>query len=357
MAAILAEREISLSPERPSEIPLSLEILVPRVGDYLIQKGVLGEDELQRALEYQSEMETSGQSRLIGQALVELGFVDHETLDQAITEQIFRLQAALQQANRDLEERVRERTAELQHALNRLGELNQLKSNFIANISHELRTPLTHIRGYIELFLEKELGPLTDQQVAALEVMERSEMRLEHLIEDLIQFSVAARGEFELDLKPTNLKKVMNYVLQKSSTKIGDRNISVRVELPEDLPEVQADPSKLMWSISQLVDNAIKFTADDGLITLGARVEGPLVVVYVDDNGIGIPEQKVEEIFEPFHQLDGSSTRRTGGTGLGLALVQRIVEAHGSQVKVRSQLGEGSRFEFAIAKADDGRYV
>jgi signal transduction histidine kinase len=267
------------------------------------------------------------------------------------------LQAALQQANRDLEKRVRERTAELQQALNRLGELNQLKSNFIANISHELRTPLTHIRGYIELMLEEDLGPLTDQQVAALEVVGRSEMRLEQLIEDLIQFSLAARGEFELELKPTNLKKVMGFVRQQSTKKIKDKSISLHVELPEDLPEVQADSSKLIWSISQLVDNAIKFTPVDGRITLGARVEGPLVVVYVDDNGIGIPEQKVKEIFEPFYQLDGSSTRRTGGTGLGLALVQRIVEAHGSHVKVRTRLGEGSRFEFAIAKADDGQYV
>jgi signal transduction histidine kinase len=137
--------------------------------------------------------------------LLELGLIDRQTLDQAITEQIMQLRAALQETNRQLEQRVQERTAELQNALNKLSELNQLKSNIVANISHELRTPLTHIKGYLELLIAELMGPLSPEQVGALEVMQRSTERLERQIEDLILFSIASRGEFSLRLTSINV--------------------------------------------------------------------------------------------------------------------------------------------------------
>jgi len=174
LAALLAERDLRIGSKELSDFPISPEILVPRLGDYLIEKGVLKPEELQRALEYQKRYETVGQTRLIGQTLLDLGFIGRETLDQVVTEQILQLQSAIRQANAELEKRVLERTAELENALRRLAELNQLKSNFIANISHELRTPLTHLRGYIELLVEEGLGPLSADQTAALMVMRKS---------------------------------------------------------------------------------------------------------------------------------------------------------------------------------------
>lgn len=140
---------------------------------------------------------------MIGQKLLELGLVDRETLDQVVTEQILQLQQALQLANRQLEQRVLERTQDLQQALNKLSELNELKSNFISTISHELRTPLTHLKGYITLLADGSLGDLSEAQQEAMDVMERAEARLEHLIEDLIQFSLIARGQLSLTLNPT----------------------------------------------------------------------------------------------------------------------------------------------------------
>lgn len=137
---------------------------MPRLGDYLVEKGLLSEEELARALEFQQQAQSDGEPKLIGQALVELGLISQEKLDQSITEQIFQLQSALRRANEELEDRVRERTSELEDALNRLSELNQLKSNFVANVSHELRTPLTHLRGYLELFENDGLGPLNEGQ-------------------------------------------------------------------------------------------------------------------------------------------------------------------------------------------------
>ena len=130
---------------------LTPEMLVPRLGEALVSAGRISEQDLQAALEYQEQQAAQGRALLLGQALLELHVIDQPGLEQAITEQIIRLRSALQAANRTLERRVRDRTAELQDALKRLSELGELKANFVANVSHELRTPLTHIKGYLEL--------------------------------------------------------------------------------------------------------------------------------------------------------------------------------------------------------------
>ncbi|MEZ0395459.1 MAG: ATP-binding protein [Anaerolineales bacterium] len=331
-----------------SRPPLTPEILVPRLGEYLVQAGHITEEDLQRALEYQKKSKSSGRY-LLGQALLELKLIDQETLNRAITEQIIQLRTALEDANRFLEKRVQERTAELQEALHKLSELSQIKSNFVANISHELRTPLTHIKGYIELLVTESLGPLTPEQKNALQVSQRAAGRLESLIDNLIVFSLAARGEMSLKLGPVDLNKVAGEVISYSRSKATDRNVTLTVNIPPDLPPVQADEQKISWVILQLVDNAIKFTPAGGRVTLSMYPEtSELVIVSVADTGIGIPENRRDEIFEPFHQLDGSSTRRYGGTGLGLALVREILDAHGSLIEFDSVEGQGTTFRFPL---------
>ena len=153
---------------------LTPEMLVPRMGDYLIQKGLITDDDLQKALAYQQEEISKGNTLLLGQALLDLKLTGRPELEQAVTEQIIQLRSALQSANRTLERRVEERTAELQKALERLSELGQLKANFISNISHELRTPLTHIKGYIELLVSESLGAIAEEQRHALQVSQQS---------------------------------------------------------------------------------------------------------------------------------------------------------------------------------------
>ncbi len=348
-AAIHAERKLHTAPlSLDLDVPITPEMLVPRLGDSLIEKGKLDSAGLQRALDYQKQQGMLGKPRLIGQALLELGLIEREALDQVVTEQILQLQNALQSANRDLEARVRERTLELEQALNRLTELNQLKSNFIANISHELRTPLTHIRGYLELMVDDGLGPLNNHQVDALTVMQRSEERLERLIENLIEFSLVARGDLTLQLGAVNLYEIFDVVLMEYLEKCEKKNLSLNTNIPENLPEVQADHQKILWVLSQLMDNAVKFTESGGRVQLGVRNEGQLVTIYVYDTGIGISQDKIKDIFEPFHQLDGSATRRYEGTGLGLAMAQQIIAAHGSDIMVRSKDSEGSYFEFKL---------
>jgi signal transduction histidine kinase len=335
--------------------PLTPEVLVPRLGEYLIQRGLISETDLQKALAYQDEKQQTGERLLLGQALMDLNLLNRQQIDHAVTEQIIQLRNALEDANRFLERRVAERTAELQEALRKLSELSQMKANFVANVSHELRTPLTHVKGYLELLTTESLGPLSAEQKNALQISQRAAGRLESLIDNLILFSLAARGEMTLRLAPVNLNKVAGEIINYSRTKADDRNVALHSNLQPDIPSVQADEEKISWAILQLIDNAIKFTPSGGEVTLSVQPESDtLIMVSVSDTGIGIPASRLNEIFEPFHQLDASSTRHYGGTGLGLALVRDIVSAHGSVIEVQSEDRKGTRFRFPLLAINKG---
>lgn len=329
--------------------PLTPEVLVPRLGEYMVQQGTITEEELKRALAYQTEMQADGKFCLLGQALMELDLVERHQLDRAVTEQIIQLRNALEDANKFLERRVLERTSELQDALEKLSELSKTKANFVANISHELRTPLTHVKGYIELLITETLGPLTEEQRNALDVSQRASGQLESLINNLIMFSQTERGDITLNLAPVDIAKLAGIVINLSRTNASNHKVTLELTTAENLPPVRVDEQKINWVLHQLVDNAIKFTRGGGEVKVDIRPqEGNLIMVSVIDSGIGIPANRLEEIFEPFHQLDGSASRRYGGTGLGLALVRDILNAHGSVIEVESEEGKGSTFRFPL---------
>lgn len=333
---------------------LSPEMLVPRLGEYLVQKGLITDNDLQKALAYQQDVTYKGGQALLGQALVDLKLLDKETLDQVITELIIQLRSALQSSNRNLEQRVRERTADLNDALNRLSELSQMKANFVSNISHELRTPLTHIKGYIELLISESLGNITEEQRHALSVTQRATGKLEDMIEDLIMFSLSSRGEMSMKLVSVDIRRLVSLIGKSASSKAEERGVSLSIIAPDAIPFVQADGEKISWVVNQLLDNGIKFTPSGGSVTVALEEEGKnLVQVVVRDTGVGIPQARLNEIFEPFHQLDGSSTRRYGGTGLGMSLVRQIVEAHGSLLDVKSVEGKGTTFKFPLLAVRD----
>jgi signal transduction histidine kinase len=348
LLALLAER--AYLEDLPGTAPLKSTpgVVVPRLGDYLIDQGLIRQEQLDEALLRQKQWAAEGRHRLIGMTLVDMGYLDRETLDRAITRQIIELHAALQETNRTLERRVSERTAELRRALERLTELNQIKANLISNVSHELRTPLAHIKGYIELLSDGQLGPVLPDQAHALSVVERGIARLERLIEDLIAFSTGSRQGLTLNLEKVTLEGLAQDSVARSQAKAGKAGVTLQVSFDADLPEIEVDKEKMSWVLYQLVDNGIKFTPNGGQVTVSGHREDGSLLVAVEDTGIGIPPGRLDEIFEPFHQLDGSPTRRYGGTGLGLSLVKLILQAHGSTMHVRSEEGKGSTFSFTL---------
>jgi signal transduction histidine kinase len=328
--------------------PLTPEILVPRLGEYLVEKDLITLKQLGLALKRQEELRNTEGPRPIGFILVEMGFITQPVLDAATTEQLIQFRSALEDANEQLERRVRERTAELQLALQQLSSLNELKANLVANISHELRTPLTHLKGYLDLMIGGDFGPLGAEQLNVLGIIQRSTERLGNLIEDLIQFSVSERNQLYLHITPCSLLDLTSSVFKRNLPKASDHQIELDLHIPNEPILVDADNEKISWVLMQLLDNAIKFTPPGGQVSLHAHREDGFVQFQVCDTGIGIPDDRLAQVFEPFYQLDGSSTRKAGGTGLGLALARRIVEAHGSVIHVYSEVNKGSRFEFML---------
>jgi signal transduction histidine kinase len=333
---------------KPVMVP---EVLVPRLGEYLIESGLITETQLTLAIELQKSARASGKTELIGQILVDQKMISRPDLDQAVTEQILQLRTALQNANASLELRVKQRTAELEAAMIKLADLNRMKANIVANISHELRTPMTHIKGYLELMITSVLGPLTGDQDNALKVMNKASDRLEKLIEDLLLFSESDRAEVALNLQYIDMHRLGQTLVNRAQVKAEEKHLQLSLESDADLPKVHIDEEKISWAIGQLLDNAIKFTPANGKVELHCVRDDDAVRVIIKDSGIGIPADRLEEIYEPFHQLDGSSTRRYGGTGLGLALVRKIIEAHGSVIRIKSKIDQGSEFEFTLRAA------
>ncbi len=300
------------------------------------------------ALEAQKKARLNGESPLVGQLLLEMGYIDRETLDRAVTSQILKLQTALQQSNQTLERRVQERTAELEKANQKLLELNKLKSNFISNISHELRTPMTHVKGYVDLLLGNDFGELNVDQREAISVLKRASERLGRLIDDLILFSTAETSTIQINKEMIDMQETAQTVINRNRAGAEQKKIRLILDCKKEHIKAYADSERVGWVINQLIENAIKFTDADGEVFLRLLQNHDGVMVSVIDTGIGIDPSKFDEIFEPFHQLDGSSTRKQGGTGLGLTLAKKIIDAHGSRLLVSSIPGKGSKFDFLL---------
>ncbi len=351
LAAVLMERlALSVIPAEPGT-PFVGDAMLSRFGEFLMKKGYIREEQLNAALQRQRDMSSRGIRETLGQVLLELRVMTREQLELASVEQVQELQNALRQVNAQLEQRVAERTRELQAAYQRLTELDRLKGNFIANISHELRTPLTKIKGFNALLSAGDLGPVSPDQAQAIEIMGRGVAELERLIQDLIQFATGARGEMILRPTVVNARELVEGSVAGVTDKATKRGVSLVVAIQAGLPFITADSEKIGWVLNQLLDNAIKFTPAGGSVTVSAERAGDRVGLSVSDTGVGISADHLPELFEAFHQLDGSTTRRQGGTGMGLALVKMIVAAHDATVRVASEPGKGSRFSFELPLA------
>lgn len=329
-------------------IPSAPEQLVPRLGDLLVAKNLITETEIDRAILFQKKARENGRNVLLGEALVHLGYISKKQLDNAVTEQVFQLQDALRQANAELEQRVEERTIELQNTLEKLRTLNKLKSDFIANISHELRTPMAHIIGYVDLLRDESLGNLTQDQMMALDTIVRANDRIMVLLDDLLQFNGFTENTMKIDPTVFSLNDFLTEIKTKFKPIAKEADLNFLTEYPKEPLQVKADKEKIFWVIEQLIDNAIKFNRPQGMIKFRVRQKKQMALFQVLDTGHGIPEDKIELIFEAFVQLEGSLTRENGGTGIGLTIVKQIIEAHNSRIRVRSVEGQGTVFEFYL---------
>jgi signal transduction histidine kinase len=243
---------------------------------------------------------------------------------------------------------------DLRKAYDRLKQLDQMKSDFLANISHELRTPLTPVIGYVDMMATEGLGPLTEQQRKALRVTQQSVNRMRQLVDDLLTFVRIERGDLTLEIEPFEVGPFLAEVAATQKAAARAKGLHLTVQGPDEELIVRGDRGELRRALVHLLDNAIKFTTQGGVTVSAAPVTTetgePSVEIAVRDSGIGIPPGEEDRIFERFHQVDASRTRHYGGTGLGLAIVKEIVEAHGSRIKVETALGGGSCFTFRLPR-------
>lgn len=272
-------------------------------------------------------------------------------LGQAYEENL-RLLKEMQAMNRDLEVRILERTQELEKANRQLKGLDRLKSELLTNISHELYTPLNAIIGFSQALMDGLHGPLLKAQARLVKSIQDSGKRLKGSFDDLIDMAQLSASEVVVHPRSIPLTPLLDGIkalVEQSSQK---KDIDIKLEIVTGVKVIWADEAKLKRMLYELLSNAIKFTSAGGRVVLRAFLhppEGPRELrLAISDTGIGIPADKLEEIFDPFRQVDSSLSRSFGGLGLGLAVVRYYAKLHGGHVWAESELGLGSTFTLAL---------
>jgi hypothetical protein len=258
-----------------------------------------------------------------------------------------RIEEQLTDLSASLEQKVAERTRELERKNRELKALDQLKDQFLSVVSHELRTPINAITGFGSILEDEVAGPLSAEQHRYLGRLLEGADRLLTLVNDLLDMSRIQAGRFHLDLKPMVLPNIVRQVVDALRPLAEQKGLGLGVEPLQGLPVLSADAQRIEQVLTNLVANAIKFT-ERGHVTIRACVEGQNLRCEVEDTGPGIAPDDQAKLFRQFGQLDTSYTRRAGGTGLGLSISKGLVEAHGGRIGVESQSGQGSCFWFTL---------
>lgn len=274
-------------------------------------------------------------------------------ISRRITRPIHDMAAATERiAEGDYGQRVETRSGDeigsLAHSLNsmasRLEESQRLRRELMGNIAHELRTPLTSISGYME-GLEDGVVPATPE---TYELVRKEAMRLSRLVEDLQRLSRAESGQELLDIVPVEPRAFLERVARKMMTQFADKGIELDVDVEDGVFELMADEDKLDQIVVNLLDNSLRYTEGGGAVRLSGRNGGDRVVIEVKDNGAGIDPRDLPHIFERFYRADKSRARVSGGTGIGLTIVKRYVEALGGSINVESSPGSGTTFSVEL---------
>ena len=227
---------------------------------------------------------------------------------------------------------------------NDLERAEQLRQNMVADIAHELRTPLSNVKGYLEATRDGVLKPDAD----TLRKLDEEATLLSRLVDDLQELSLAEAGELKLVCHTEDIANLINQTVSTTQAKAIVKGVSISTELSDKLPPVNIDSHRISQVLRNLLENAMTYTAAGGVVTVAATQQDNRVEVSVTDTGEGIPAEELSNIFERFYRVDKSRARATGGSGLGLTIARRLVEAHGGEIKVHSEPGNGSCFSFTI---------
>ena len=257
-------------------------------------------------------------------------------------------QVSIAISNAGLFEEVEARAAELAEAYEELKESDRLKDELVQNVSHELRTPLTFVKGYVDLLMDGEMGLVTPAQQDALQIVASKTDEITRLIDDIITLQRIDAGN--LQIQPHSLVDLIKTAIAGHRMVAEKKGLTVEANLPDMVALVPVDRGRINQVLDNLIANAMKFSPDGGTITVELQELENEMQVIVSDEGIGMPKEKQTRIFDRFYQIDGSSRRRFGGTGIGLAIVKRIVDAHQGKIWVVSEPNEGSSFYFTLPK-------
>ncbi|MFA5287070.1 MAG: ATP-binding protein [Candidatus Omnitrophota bacterium] len=247
-----------------------------------------------------------------------------------------------------LEQKVEERTRELTNALNAVKTIDKRKSDFVSSVSHELRTPLTSIKGYAAILLTGKLGTLPPQAKERLEKINRHSDELGHIVNNLLDISRIESGKMVMNLGKHSLKEIIGKTDDLLSGQLKENKITFSINIDPDI-SVLVDPEQIGRVLINLIGNAMKFTPAGGKININARrLNDGTAQVDISDTGCGIATEDLEAIFEEFYRVENTINQKVRGTGLGLALVKRIIKAHQGKIWVKSAVGSGSTFSFTI---------
>ena len=235
------------------------------------------------------------------------------------------------------------------HDISELRRLGKIRQDFIANVSHELRTPVTSIKGCTETLIN---GALEDKDNAEdfLKIIHSDADQLARLINDLLDLSKIESGELKIQTKSIEIRPVIDRVISGFKIQVKEKLITVNINIPENIPKILADETRIIQVLLNLVDNSVKYSPKNGQINISAEEKDGFVQINVSDNGPGIPGEDISRVFERFYRIDKARSRELGGTGLGLSIVKHIVQIHNGEVSVKSELGKGSTFSFTIPK-------
>ena len=237
-------------------------------------------------------------------------------------------------------------------------EIDQMKSDFISLVSHELRTPLTSIIGFVSFILDGKAGAINDRQRNSLARVQRQSKRLAALINDLLDISRIESGRIQMEQESISLLDIVTQRLEEIRPQADEKSIRLVLTAPESIPDILGDEARMGQVFTNLIGNAIKFTPDNGEVSVKVEAGGNLLHVEVIDTGPGIPPEERQKIFDKFYQLSDISTRQQGGSGLGLSISKSIVEAHGGKLWIDDgNQGKGSNFQFVLPLVREDDYV